>query len=52
MKKHLLRSIFFPLLLLAGNWVFAQTRTINGTVTSKENGFPIAGVTVIVKVLR
>ncbi|HEY9196883.1 MAG TPA: carboxypeptidase-like regulatory domain-containing protein, partial [Mucilaginibacter sp.] len=49
MKKHLLISIFFLLLVLAGNQVYAQVRTVSGTVTAKDDGLPIPGVSVVVK---
>lgn len=45
--KKLLQS-FFVLLLLATT-AFAQERTVTGTVTSKEDGKPLPGVTVRVK---
>jgi len=49
MKKNLRRSIFFLLLLLAGSFVCAQTRIVRGIVTSKDNGEPMPGVSVVVK---
>ncbi len=49
MKKHLLNSIFFLLLVFAGNYAYSQTRTITGTVTAKDDGLPIPGVSVVVK---
>jgi TonB-linked SusC/RagA family outer membrane protein len=49
MKKHLLHSIFFLLLVFAGDSAFSQTRTITGTVTAKDDGLPIPGVSVTVK---
>jgi TonB-linked SusC/RagA family outer membrane protein len=49
MKKHLLNSIFFLLLVFGGNYAFSQTRTITGTVTAKEDGLPIPGAIVKVK---
>lgn len=49
MKKQLLNSIFFLLLLLSGSYAWAQERTITGTVTAKEDGLPIPGVTVKIK---
>ena len=49
MKKHLLHSIFFLLLVFAGNLAYSQTRTLAGTVTAKDDGLPIPGVTVSVK---
>jgi TonB-linked SusC/RagA family outer membrane protein len=47
MKKLLLVSLCF--LLLSITQVFAQNRTVTGTVTAKEDGLPIPGVTVKVK---
>jgi TonB-linked SusC/RagA family outer membrane protein len=49
MKKHLLHSIFFLLLVFAGNLAYSQTRTLTGTVTAKDDGLPIPGVSVVVK---
>jgi len=47
MKKLLLVSLCF--LVLSITQVFAQNRTVTGTVTSKDDGTPIPGVTVKVK---
>lgn len=47
MKKLLLVSLCF--LMLCVTQVFAQNRTISGTVTAKEDGLPIPGATVKVK---
>jgi TonB-linked SusC/RagA family outer membrane protein len=47
MKKLLLVSLCF--LMLCVTQVFAQNRTITGTVTAKEDGLPIPGATVKVK---
>jgi TonB-linked SusC/RagA family outer membrane protein len=47
MKKLLLVSLCF--LLLSVTQVFAQNRTVTGTVTAKDDGTPIPGVTVKVK---
>jgi TonB-linked SusC/RagA family outer membrane protein len=47
MKKLLLVSLCF--LMLCFTQVFAQNRTVTGTVTAKEDGLPIPGVTVKVK---
>lgn len=47
MKKLLLVSLC--LLVLSLTQTFAQTRTITGTVTAKEDGLPIPGATVRVK---
>jgi TonB-linked SusC/RagA family outer membrane protein len=44
MKKLLLVSLCF--LLLCITQVFAQNRTVTGTVTAKEDGLPIPGATV------
>ncbi len=45
--KKLLQSLF--ILLCIASTVVAQNRTITGTVTSKEDGLPIPGVSVKVK---
>src|ERR1700749_4627551 len=47
MKKLLLVSLC--LLMLSITQVFAQNRTVTGTVTAKEDGLPLPGVTVKVK---
>ncbi|SDT60715.1 TonB-linked outer membrane protein, SusC/RagA family [Mucilaginibacter mallensis] len=47
MKKLLLVSLCF--LMLSITQVFAQNRTVTGTVTAKDDGLPIPGVTVRVK---
>src|ERR1700761_8712507 len=47
MKKLLLVSLCF--LMLSLTQVFAQNRTVTGTVTSKDDGTPIPGVTVKIK---
>jgi len=47
MKKLLLVSLCF--LVFAITQVFAQNRTVTGTVTSQEDGLPIPGVTVKIK---
>ncbi|MDB4923742.1 SusC/RagA family TonB-linked outer membrane protein [Mucilaginibacter sp.] len=49
MKKNLLLSIFFLLLFVAGNYAYAQTRTVSGTVTAKDDGLPMPGVSVVAK---
>ena len=42
--------MLFAFLLFAGlNFSYAQTRTINGTVTSADNGQLLPGVTIQVK---
>src|SRR5690349_2893443 len=45
--KKLLQSLFI-LAFIAGS-AMAQNRTITGTVTDKEDGKPLPGVTVVVK---
>src|SRR5471030_3083107 len=47
MKKLLLASLCFLLLCLTQ--VYAQNRTVTGTVTAKDDGLPIPVVTVKVK---
>ena len=47
MKKLLLVSLCF--LMLCITQVFAQNRTVTGTVTAQDDGLPIPGVTVKVK---
>src|ERR1700712_2627419 len=47
MKKLLLVSLCF--LMLCITQVFAQDRTVTGTVTAKDDGLPMPGVTVKVK---
>jgi len=47
MKKLLLVILCF--LMLCTAQVFAQSRTVTGTVTAKDDGLPIPGVTVKVK---
>jgi len=47
MKKLLLASLCF--LLLSITQVFAQNRTVTGTVTAKDDGLPLPGVSVKVK---
>jgi TonB-linked SusC/RagA family outer membrane protein len=46
MKKLLLLSLCF---LLYSTQIFAQSRTVTGTVTAKEDGTPIPGAIVILK---
>ena len=48
MKKLLLVSLCL-LATLCVTQVFAQSRTITGTVTAKEDGLPLPGVTVKIK---
>nr|MBC7612504.1 SusC/RagA family TonB-linked outer membrane protein [Pseudopedobacter sp.] len=45
--KKLIRSLF--ILLLVASTALAQDRTISGTVTAKEDGLPLPGVSVKVK---
>ena len=47
MKKLLLVSLCF--LMLCITQVFAQNRTVTGTVTAKDDGLPIPGVSVKIK---
>jgi len=47
MKKLLLASLCFLLLCLTQ--VYAQNRTVTGTVTAKDDGLPIPGVSVKIK---
>lgn len=47
MKKQLLVGLCF--LMLSMTQVFAQNRIITGTVTAKDNGLPLPGVTVKIK---
>ena len=47
MKKLLLVSLCF--LMLSITQVFAQNRTVTGTVTAKDDGLPVPGVTVKIK---
>jgi len=49
MKKQLLNSIFFLLLVLACTHASAQTRTVTGTVIAKDDGLPMPGVSVVPK---
>jgi TonB-linked SusC/RagA family outer membrane protein len=44
--KHKLLKIFMACFLCTASMAFAQNKTITGTVTSQEEGFPIPGVTV------
>ncbi|WP_295801000.1 SusC/RagA family TonB-linked outer membrane protein [Mucilaginibacter sp.] len=46
MKKLLLVSLCF--IMFCATQAFAQNRTITGTVTSKDDGFPLPGVSVTV----
>ncbi|HEY0899691.1 MAG TPA: SusC/RagA family TonB-linked outer membrane protein, partial [Sphingobacteriaceae bacterium] len=49
MKKNLL-SFFFLLLFAVTAW--AQDRTVTGTVTAREDGLPLPGVSIVVKGTR
>ena len=49
MKQNLIRLIFCSIFLLIGHLTYAQEKEIRGTVISKIDGFPIPGVSVIVK---
>ncbi len=50
--KKILQSYFLLLFVLLNTAVFAQDRTITGTVTSKDDGLPLPGVSVVVKGTR
>ncbi|WP_256010870.1 SusC/RagA family TonB-linked outer membrane protein [Desertivirga xinjiangensis] len=43
------KSTFFSLLLLCAINIFAQERTVTGTVTAREDGLPLPGVSVRIK---
>jgi len=47
MRQNLL--IIFCAFLLAANQLFAQNRTISGTITGQDDGLPLPGVTVRIK---
>ncbi|MES2275691.1 MAG: SusC/RagA family TonB-linked outer membrane protein [Bacteroidota bacterium] len=47
MKKNLLQFLF--VLLLLGSKAYAQSKTITGTVTGKDDNAPIPGVTITVE---
>jgi TonB-linked SusC/RagA family outer membrane protein len=47
MRKKLLLVFFLTLCLAQG--IYAQDRTVTGTVTGKDDGFPLPGVTVTIK---
>src|ERR1700761_9751645 len=47
MKKILLN--FLWVLIIIGSNAYAQTRTVTGTVTGKDDGMPLPGVSVVVK---
>lgn len=44
--KKLLQSVFCVLLLLSVSQVYAQSHSVVGTVTAKDDGLPVPGVTV------
>jgi hypothetical protein len=46
MKKNLLQFLF--VLLLLGSKAYAQSKTITGTVTGKDDGAPLPGVTITI----
>lgn len=48
MKKTLQRFLWV-LLLILGSQAYAQTRTVTGTVTGKNDGLPLPGVSVMVQ---
>lgn len=50
MKKTLLSILW--VLIMIGSTAYAQTRTVTGTVTGKEDGLPLPGVTVTVRGTR
>jgi TonB-linked SusC/RagA family outer membrane protein len=52
MKKSFLKNLMGILLALFCQYAYAQNRTITGTVTSKDDGLPIPGVSVTVKGTR
>ena len=47
--KKIAQQLIIPILLLFVTQINAQERTITGTLTTNENGLPLAGVTVSVK---
>ncbi|WP_158795857.1 SusC/RagA family TonB-linked outer membrane protein [Pedobacter sp. L105] len=49
MKKRLLKNLLWVLMLLVGNAAWSQTRTVTGTVTGQDDGFPLPGVTITAK---
>ena len=46
-KKILRISMAFALLLLIGGGVFAQSRTVSGIVTDKDQGETLIGVSIV-----
>jgi TonB-linked SusC/RagA family outer membrane protein len=49
MKKSFLKNLIGILLALFCQYTYAQNRTITGTVTAKDDGLPIPGVSITVK---
>lgn len=49
MRQFLLKNCFAAVLVLASSVVWAQERTISGTVTSSDDGSSLPGVNVVVK---
>ncbi len=49
MRQILLKNCFAAVLLLTSSMVWAQERTISGTVTSSDDGSSLPGVNVVVK---
>ncbi|MBB6108816.1 TonB-linked outer membrane protein, SusC/RagA family [Mucilaginibacter lappiensis] len=47
--KHKLLKIFMVCFFCTASMAFAQNRTVTGTVTAKDDGLPIPGVTVKIK---
>ncbi len=50
MKKILQTFLLF--LFLIASTVYAQTRTVTGTVTGSDDGLPLPGVSVVVKGMK
>ncbi|GAO29618.1 TonB-dependent receptor plug domain-containing protein [Geofilum rubicundum] len=48
-KRTLLRSLFLILLFGTTTWLFAQTRTISGVITSADDDLPLPGVSVVIE---
>ena len=49
MKLKIIYLVCFLVLLSAGEKLYAQTSSVKGTVTSKEDGTTLPGVNVIIK---
>lgn len=47
--KKILQRFLWGLLFFVGSHAYAQTRTVTGTVTSKSDGQPLPGVSVVVQ---